>query len=59
MEKALKVEEKPKKKITREDPDFRASQRWLKRAMPSADEWNDWYEMENKWRDNIVPQNND
>jgi Protein of unknown function (DUF2934) len=33
--------------------------RWIERGSPPGDGAEDWYEAENKWRDNIVPQNND
>ncbi|HVZ81547.1 MAG TPA: DUF2934 domain-containing protein [bacterium] len=32
--------------------------RWLERGAPLGDDLNDWYEVENRWRDNIVPANN-
>jgi|GEM_PF-5619014 len=34
--------------------------RWVERGMPEEDDGQeDWYQAENKWRDNIVPANND
>ncbi len=33
--------------------------RWLDRGMPEGEGLEDWYEVENKWRDNIVPSRND
>lgn len=33
--------------------------RWLERGAPPNDDWNDWFDVENRWRDNIVPANND
>ncbi len=33
--------------------------RWLDRGMPEGESLEDWYEVENKWRDNIVPSRND
>ncbi|HUO57855.1 MAG TPA: DUF2934 domain-containing protein [bacterium] len=33
--------------------------RWLERGAPPGDGQEDWYEVENRWRDNIVPANND
>lgn len=32
--------------------------RWLERGAPPGDDLRDWYEVENRWRDNIVPSNN-
>ena len=33
---------------------------WSERTPPAGeDDWNDWFEVENKWRDNILPVNND
>jgi hypothetical protein len=33
--------------------------RWLERGMPEGQGLEDWYEVENRWRDNIVPSRND
>jgi hypothetical protein len=33
--------------------------RWLERGSPEGDGLEDWYGVENKWRDNIVPVRND
>ncbi len=33
--------------------------RWLERGMPEGEGLEDWFEVENKWRDNIVPSRND
>lgn len=33
--------------------------RWLERGAPTVDEVKEWDELENKWRDNILPDNND
>lgn len=34
--------------------------RWLeKTSQAGEDDWNDWFEVENKWRANIVPFKND
>jgi hypothetical protein len=32
--------------------------RWIERGAPEGDGLEDWYEVENRWRDNIVPANN-
>lgn len=44
---------------THEDKQRAAYYRWLERGCPTDDDWNDWFEIENKWGDNIVPRNND
>ena len=42
------------------DPLGRDYFQWLEKASQAGeDDWNDWFEVENKWRDNIVPSNND
>jgi hypothetical protein len=33
--------------------------RWLERGAPTVDEVKEWDELENKWRENILPDNND
>jgi hypothetical protein len=43
-----------------EDQKRAAYYRWLERGAPAGgDGQEDWYEVENRWRDNIVPENND
>jgi len=44
---------------TDEDLKLAAYYRWLERGAPQGDSQEDWYEVENKWRDNIVPTRND
>ena len=44
---------------TQDEMKVAAYYRWIGRGAPPGDGAEDWYETENKWRDNIVPQNND
>lgn len=47
-------------KLSQEDLERAAYYRWLERGAPAGgDGQEDWYEVENRWRDNIVPENND
>lgn len=55
----LKVKAPPVPAATHEDKQRAAYYRWLERGGPRGDDWNDWFEIENKWGDNIVPRNND
>ncbi len=49
----------PKKEPTPKNLEAAAYDRWLERAAPPGDGLEDWVEVENRWRDNIVPENND
>ncbi len=48
-----------KKVSTRDEPEKAPYFNWPNRGRPADDPTTDWYEAENKWRDNIVPENND
>ena len=47
-------------KPSTQELEMAAYYRWLERGAPSGGDGNeDWFEVENRWRDNIVPWNND
>ena len=51
---------KPRGKPSHKDLEVAAYYHWLKKGSPAgSDGREDWLEVENRWRDNIVPENND
>jgi len=50
---------KTEKKATKKDLEVAAYYHWLERGSPNDDSLTDWVEVENKWRDNILPSRND
>ena len=57
--KVKKAAAKSKTHPTHQELEEAAYYRWLERGSPQGDGQEDWYEVENRWRDNIVPTNND
>jgi hypothetical protein len=58
--KKTKVEKKRKDPwMDRKDLSRGSRYPWLERAASAGeDDWNDWFHVENKWRDKIPPVNN-
>lgn len=59
--KKVKEEKDPKGTPShRKDRPPTAYLQWMEKGSAAGeDDWGDWFEVENKWRDNIVPSNND